>query len=83
MSTDAEFIAKLRTLNIGKQSRRGPKTVTDVHDHHTVDVTEHWDDRVSVNVKLETLHVPVETAGQPLRRTVARDSPRSTKERDG
>jgi hypothetical protein len=33
------------------------KTTTDVHDHHTVDVTEHWQDRQDVHVKnLPTIH---------------------------
>jgi hypothetical protein len=28
------------------------KTTTDVHDHHKVDVTQHWHDRQDVNVKI-------------------------------
>lgn len=52
-----EFLEKLRTINFGDKRKRGPKTTTDVHDHHTVDVTEHWDDRQDVTVKPETIRV--------------------------
>lgn len=51
---DEEFLEKLRSLHVVRRGKRVPKTTTDVHDHHQVDVTEHWDDRVDVNVKLET-----------------------------
>lgn len=52
-----EFLEKLRSINIGKPERRQPKVTTDVHDHHTVDVTEHWDDRQDVTVKPQTAHL--------------------------
>jgi hypothetical protein len=48
--TLSDFKEKIRSVNFGLQSRRGPKVTTDVHDHHKVAVTEHWNDRVDVNV---------------------------------
>jgi hypothetical protein len=47
---------KLRSLGFRKGPRT-PKTTTDVHDHHSVDVTEHWDDRVDVTVRPDPIRV--------------------------
>ena len=42
-----------RSVAVAHPDRKGwTKTVTDVHDKHTVDVTQHWHDRQDVNVKL-------------------------------
>jgi hypothetical protein len=58
----ALYRAKLRTL--GFRSRvPGPKVTTDIHDHHTVDVTEHWHDRQDVTVKPDTLRADVRSNG--------------------
>lgn len=51
------FAEKIRSINFASQKRRKPKTRTDVHDHHTVEVTEHWDDRQDVNVKMDTIRI--------------------------
>ncbi len=56
-----EFKEKLRSLSFAQQSKRGPKVTTDVHDHHEVQVTEHWNDRVDVNVKVPTIKVKTTT----------------------
>ena len=45
-----DFKAKIKTLNFGLPRRRTAKVTTDIHDHHKVEVTEHWDDRQDVNV---------------------------------
>lgn len=47
------YVEKLRSLNVSRASRRGPKVTVDIHDHHTVEVTEHWHDRQDVLVKPE------------------------------
>lgn len=52
----AEYRDKLKSLSFVGAARPSKKTV-DVHDSHTVEVTEHWDDRVDVAVKPETIHV--------------------------
>lgn len=62
MTTEAEraaFKEKLRSLSLmGPRSDRGPKKTVDVHDKHTVEVVEHWNDRVDVTVKNpETIRV--------------------------
>lgn len=53
----SEYADKLRSLSFARPSARGVKVTTDVHDHHTVDVIEHWDDRVDVTVRPETIHL--------------------------
>lgn len=35
----------------------GAKTTVDVHDTHKAVVTEHWNDRVDVNMKMDTIRV--------------------------
>lgn len=53
-----KLVDRAAALSISlRPSPMGSKVTTDVHDHHTVDVTEHWDDRVDVTMKPETLHV--------------------------
>jgi hypothetical protein len=48
------FAEHVRSLSVAHPDRRGwKKTVTDVHDKHTVDVTQHWHDRQDVTVKLQ------------------------------
>lgn len=49
------FKDKIRSVSFGQARHRRPKTTTDVHDHHTVDVTEHWHDRQDVTVHPETV----------------------------
>jgi len=47
-----------RSLHVANPTRKAmTKTTTDVHDHHTVDVTEHWHDRQDVTVKPESIRV--------------------------
>lgn len=51
-----DYRDKLRSLNLRAPSRvPETKVTTDVHDHHTVDVTEHLSDRMDVNIKASTL----------------------------
>ncbi len=52
---------KLWSLSFARQSKREPKVTTDIHDHHKVDVTEHWDDRVDVNVRVPTIKIKTTT----------------------
>ena len=50
-----------RSISVAHPARRSmTKTVTDVHDHHKVDVTQHWHDRQDVNVRLDR---PVQLRG--------------------
>jgi len=43
-----------RSVGVAHPDRRAmTKTVTDVHDKHTVDVTQHWHDRQDVHVKMQ------------------------------
>ena len=43
-----------RSVGVAHPDRKDwTKTVTDVHDKHTVDVTQHWHDRQDVHVKLQ------------------------------
>lgn len=49
------FRDKIRSINFGQARRRAPKVTTDVHDTHSVDVTEHWEDRQDVAVRPPTL----------------------------
>jgi hypothetical protein len=51
MVADPEYVDKLRSLNVARPGRRAPKVTIDVHDRHTVTVTEHWHDRQDVLVK--------------------------------
>lgn len=45
-----------RSLNVANPNRAAmTKVTTDVHDHHSVDVTEHWHDRQDVTIKPETI----------------------------
>lgn len=55
------FKEKLRSLSFARQAHRGSKVTTDVHDHHKVDVTEHWNDRVDVNVKAPCIKLKTTT----------------------
>ncbi len=58
MTADTEFVAKIRSLNVARASRRSlTKVTTDVHDHHTVEVTERWHDRQDVTVMPQTAHI--------------------------
>jgi hypothetical protein len=56
MAEEMSFAEKIKTLNIGIPSHRGPKKTTDDHGTHRVTVTEHWNDRVDVTVKPPTVH---------------------------
>jgi len=47
------FKDKIRSINFGQSRHRQPKVTTDVHDNHTVAVTEHWHDRQDVLVRPE------------------------------
>ena len=51
------FKDKIRSINFGQARHRKPKVTTDVHDHHRVDVTEHWHDRQDVTVRPKTLRL--------------------------
>lgn len=53
----SEYTDKLRSLNVSKPSRRAPKVTVDVHDRHTVEITEHWHDRQDITVKPQTLKI--------------------------
>lgn len=46
-----------------RASMPGSKTTVDVHDSHKVEVTEHWNDRVDVTMKPETIQVKGTLAG--------------------
>lgn len=50
------FKEKIRSLAFRGSDRPAKKTV-DVHDHHHVEVVEHWNDRVDVTMKPETVRV--------------------------
>lgn len=52
----AAFREKLRSLSFST-GPRAPKITVDHHDHHTMEVTEHWDDRVDVTMKPETINL--------------------------
>lgn len=47
--TQADHYRSLRVLDPGRRDLR--KVTTDDHGTHTVDVTEHWQDRQDVHVK--------------------------------
>ncbi len=51
-----DFVSKLRSLSFSRPSHRAPKVTVDHHDHHTVEVTEHWHDRQDVKARMETIH---------------------------
>lgn len=51
------FKDKIRSVNFGQARHRKTKVTRDVHDHHTVDVTEHWHDRQDVTVRPDTLRL--------------------------
>lgn len=53
---DSAWLDKIRSINVGRVSRRRPKVTTDHHDYGTVDVTEHWHDRQDVTVKPKTVN---------------------------
>ncbi len=55
----SEYREKLLSLGFSRSRDRQPKKTVDVHDHHTVEVTEHWDDRQDVLVKPETVRLKV------------------------
>lgn len=52
----AEFKEKLKSLSF-MGSERKTKATVDVHDYGKVKTTEHWDDRVDVDVKVKTLEI--------------------------
>lgn len=55
-----EFKDKLRSLAFQSDRKaRDPKVTTDVHDRHTVDVTEHWSERVDVTVKPDPVRLKI------------------------
>lgn len=57
-TVDAAYLEKLRSLSFARPSARSrPRVTTDVHDHHTVEVTEHWNDRQDVTVKPEPIRI--------------------------
>lgn len=60
--TQAEHYRSLGVLNPHRGSMT--KVTTDVHDTHTVDVTEHWHDRQDVHVKnLQTVRAKIGPQG--------------------
>ena len=58
--SEQSYGAMLRAKGFGvsRPRARAPKRTVDVNDRHTVEVTEHWSDRVDVTVRpgVETLH---------------------------
>lgn len=46
----------IRSISL-RHNQPGSKVTVDVHDNHTVEVTEHWNDRVDVTMKPKTIHV--------------------------
>jgi hypothetical protein len=52
----AEFKEKLKSLSFMGSERRA-KTTVDVHDYGKVKTTEHWNDRVDVDVKPDTIRL--------------------------
>lgn len=56
------FAEKIKTINFGNPAKRGPKVTTDVHDNHSVQVTESWNDRVDVTVKPGTIRLDKDSA---------------------
>jgi hypothetical protein len=59
MNEREAFKEKLRSLSFSTGGK--PKKVTvDHHDHHTMEVTEHWNDQVDVAMKPETIHLTAE-----------------------
>jgi len=59
------FAEHARSIRVASSDRRDLKKVTtDVHDHHTVDVTEHWHDRQDVLVKPDTLRAKLALTAQ-------------------
>lgn len=59
-SEQISFKEKIQSLSFMGSARLSKKTV-DVHDTHTMEVTEHWDDRVDVTMKPQTVHL-----GRPI-----------------
>lgn len=50
-----------RSLSVAHPDRKAlTKTTTDVHDAHSVDVTQHWHDRQDVLVRPDTVRTTVE-----------------------
>jgi hypothetical protein len=52
-----DYKAKLRSLHFARNEARKAKETVDHHDYGTVTVTEHYDDRVDVNVAPEPARV--------------------------
>lgn len=50
-----DFKDKIKRVNFGQRKHRVPKVTTDVHDTHSVDVTEHWEERQDVTVRPDTV----------------------------
>lgn len=56
--TCGKLVDRAAALSISmRPGAPGAKTTVDVHDHHKVEVTEHWDDRVDVTMKPETIRL--------------------------
>ena len=55
-----DYRKKLESLSFRASVPR-PKVTTDVHDSHSVDVTEHWSERVDVTVKPGTVTLSAST----------------------
>jgi hypothetical protein len=45
-----DFKDKIKTISFAQAKNQQAKVTKDVHDNHVVEVTEHWEDRVDVNV---------------------------------
>jgi hypothetical protein len=52
-----DFKAKVRSLHFSRKEARRPKETVDEHDYGKVTVTEHYDERVDVNVQPEAARV--------------------------
>lgn len=51
------FAEKIKTLNFGLPSRRGPKRTVSSDGKVTATVTEHWNDRQDVNIDVAPVRV--------------------------
>jgi hypothetical protein len=58
-----DYLAKLRSLALNARPTRS-KTTVDVHDTHTVEVTEHGTDQQAVVVKPKTIRVSMNVEEQ-------------------
>lgn len=60
---EISFKEKIKSLSF-RGSEKPVKITTDVHDTHTVDVTEHWSERVDVTVKPNPVSVSLKLKGE-------------------